>query len=208
MLTRNRQEYELISRSIGKLGMVLGFHPDFWTLAGLSLSIVAALLIAFNRLGWALLVLSLSAFSDIMDGATARERGTASPFGGVLDHVVDRYAELFVAGGIMLSGLVAPIWVLFGVTGALMASYVRAKAESMTDIGSCNVGLAGRQEKSYILGAGILVEMMGIGSRALQWSLILVGIISHITAIQRLLYVKKMSARKDALLGDAQSPDR
>ncbi len=197
MLAQNRRLYEKMSQSLGRLGLALGLSPNFWTLAGLALSAVAAALLANRLLGWSLLVMVLMTLTDVLDGATARALGRITRFGGVLDHVADRYAELFVAGGVMLSGLVEPIWVLFGIAGALMASYVRGKAESMGGLPSANVGWAGRQEKAYILLAGILVEMMRLGPGALQWAFILIGIVSHVTAIQRLLYVRRMTAEAE-----------
>lgn len=190
MLVRNRQIYERMSQSLGHLGVALGLTPNFWTLMGVAVSVVAGALFALKLFWWLLASLVLMAVLDVLDGATARAGNMATPFGGVLDHVSDRYAELFVAGGIMLSGLAAPIWVFFGISGAIMASYVRAKIESMTDL-KANVGLAGRQEKTYILIAGIIVYMLGIGTGAIQWAIILVGIISHVTAVQRVLYARK-----------------
>lgn len=192
MLVRNRHIYEQISQTLGRIGVGLGLSPNFWTLASLAMSVVTGALLAFQLFWWALLAMSFIALFDVLDGATARAGNLATPFGAVLDPVVDRYAELFICVGILLSGLVAPVWVLFGFSGALMASYVRSKAESMTEL-RVNVGLAGRQEKAYILIAGILVHMLGIGSGAIQWAIILMGIISHVTAIQRMLYVQKMT---------------
>jgi phosphatidylglycerophosphate synthase len=197
MLVRNRQIYERMSQSLGQLGVSLGLTPNFWTLMGVAVSAVAGALFALKMFWWLFVALVLMAILDVLDGATARAGNMATPFGGVLDHVSDRYAELFVAGGIMLSGLAAPIWVLFGISGAIMASYVRAKIESMTDL-KANVGWAGRQEKSYILIAGIVVHMLGIGPGAIQWAIILVGIVSHATAVQRVLYARKELAARSA----------
>ncbi len=191
MLIQNRGLYEKMVHSLGRVGVAIGLSPDFWTLAGLALSVVTAALLAYRLLGWSLLAMALMALTDMMDGATARAANRITRFGGVLDHVSDRYAEIFLAGGVMLSGLVAPIWVLFGIAGALMASYVRGKAESMAGIANANVGLAGRTEKALIIVAGILIEMSRIGTGALQWAFIVMGIISHVTAVQRMLFVRR-----------------
>jgi CDP-diacylglycerol--glycerol-3-phosphate 3-phosphatidyltransferase/archaetidylinositol phosphate synthase len=194
-LASNRRLYEQMSQAVGRFGKALGLHPDVWTVVGLAAAAAAAVLFAYQKLLWVLVAMVIMAALDVLDGATARATNTARPFGTVLDHVLDRYAEIIIAAGILLSGLVAPIWVYFGATGALMASYVRAKAESATDIRHCNVGLAGRQEKALILIAGMIVEMLGIGSGGLQWAVILMGIISHITAFQRLFYTRRMTRR-------------
>ena len=191
-LANNRRLYERIGQGVGRIGVAIGLPPNAWTLIGLAVSVVTAYLFSRRLLGWALLSMVAIAITDIMDGSTARAGNLATPFGGVLDHVVDRYEELIVSAGILFSGLVPPFWVYFGAAGALMASYVRAKAESMTDIEHCNVGLAGRQEKTYILLAGIIVQMLGIGVGALGISIAIVGLVSHITAVQRVIYTYKM----------------
>lgn len=188
MLVRNRKLYEQISQSLGKLGLRLGFSPDFWTYMGLALSVFAAFLFSRGMLAWGVVSLFAIWFTDVLDGATARALNKTSPFGTVLDHVVDRFAELIIGAGLLLSGLVAPIWIYFGMTGMIMASYVRAKAEAQTDIVSVNVGLVGRSEKAAILAVGALVQSLNIGTGALQWAFILVGAVSYVTAVQRLTY--------------------
>lgn len=194
-LADNRKLYERLGESLGKIGVAIGLSPNAWTLMGLAISFVTAYLFARQLLGWGLVSMVAIAITDVMDGSTARAGNLSTPFGRVLDPVVDRYAELIVSAGLLFSGLVPPFWVYFGAVGALMASYVRGKAESMTDIEHCNVGLAGRQEKAYILIAGIVVQMLGIGVGALTIAVILVGLVSHVTAIQRLLYTRKMVDR-------------
>jgi phosphatidylglycerophosphate synthase len=192
-LKRNRRVYEQVGQTLGKVGAAIGLAPDFWTLSALALSFVAAFFVARRQLAWALVIMALMALVDMMDGSTARAQNLVTPFGGVLDHVLDRYAELIIAAGFILNGLVPPFWVYFAMAGALMASYVRGKAESMTDIESCNVGLVGRLEKALILFAGIIVYWLDIGTGALTWAFILVGVLSHITAGQRLLYTRRMT---------------
>jgi phosphatidylglycerophosphate synthase len=49
--------------------------------------------------GTALLV---SGFFDILDGAVARQTGRVTLFGGFLDSVLDRYADLAVTLGIFI----------------------------------------------------------------------------------------------------------
>jgi phosphatidylglycerophosphate synthase len=179
-----------MSEALGRIGLRLGLSPDFWTYAGIVAAGVASALLALKLLGWVLVVFFVMFVLDMMDGATARAGNLSSKFGEVLDPVADRYAELIIAGGLILSGLIQPIWVLFGISGALMASYVRAKIESTTSL-KANVGWAGRSEKTYILMAGIIVEMTGIGPGAMQWALIIMGVLSHITAVQRMAYLRR-----------------
>jgi CDP-diacylglycerol--glycerol-3-phosphate 3-phosphatidyltransferase/archaetidylinositol phosphate synthase len=148
--------------------------------------------------GVALILLMTSA--DVLDGATARAGGTSNPAGMLFDHVVDRYAEFFILLGIMLSGAATPGWSVFALFGMVMASYVRARAEASGKVASCDVGFAGRAEKITLLSIGMLLEQVFPAVGVLQWAVVAVGVLSHITALQRLLYARRV------ILGDHPRP--
>jgi phosphatidylglycerophosphate synthase len=190
ILARYRVLYERTTIPLGQLCLRLGLTPDLLTLISLALGGVAAYLIAQGAFIWGIILILAMGAADMLDGATARAGGTANPFGTVFDHVVDRYAEFLIMGGIMLSGAVAPSWAMFALVGMLMASYVRARAESTGLVASCNVGFAGRQEKLGLLMVGMLLQPFFPQLGLLQWATIVVGVLSHITAIQRLLYTR------------------
>ena len=91
---------------------------------------------------------------DVLDGHLARVTGTKSTFGALLDSTLDRYAEIAVFIGIIVFYLLGAAnsessiyWVLVSVmaiSGSLMVSYVRARAEGLGY--ECNVGLMQRPE--------------------------------------------------------------
>jgi CDP-diacylglycerol--glycerol-3-phosphate 3-phosphatidyltransferase/archaetidylinositol phosphate synthase len=168
------------------------------TLLSLLVSGVSAFAIARRAFLLGVVLILLMGFADMLDGATARAGGTAGPYGTVLDHVVDRYAEFFLLLGVMLSGVVAAGWVIFGLFGMVMASYVRARAESTGLVASCNVGFAGRQEKLALLCLGLLVQPLFPQFQLLQWTVIAIGVVSHITAVQRLLYARRIILESDS----------
>ena len=198
ILARFRQVYEQASIPMGRVCLRLGLTPDMLTYLSLALSVLAGYVIAQGELWWGVAVILLVGFADVLDGATARAGGTASEYGTVLDHVVDRYAEFFILGGVMLSGTVAIQWPLFALFGMVMASYVRARAESTKKIASCNVGFAGRQEKLGLLIIGLILQPFFPAVKLLEWAVIAVGVASHVTAVQRMAYTRQM------LLGDGQ----
>jgi phosphatidylglycerophosphate synthase len=169
------------------------------TLISLLIGGMAAVAIARGEFVAGVACIGLMGIADVLDGATARAGGTASPYGTVLDHVVDRYAEFMILLGVMLSGAVAPAWVIFALFGMVMASYVRARAESTGLVASCNVGFAGRQEKLVLLCLGLLIQPLFPWLDLLQWAVIAIGVVSHITAVQRLLYTYRV------ILGEAGS---
>jgi phosphatidylglycerophosphate synthase len=192
ILARFRQSYEEYTLPMGRLCLRLGLSADILTYISLALSVVAGYLLALSLFWWGLVVILCVGAADVLDGATARAAGTAGPYGTVLDHVTDRYAEFFILGGVMLSGAVAPIWIVFTLFGMVMASYVRARAESTGKLTSCNVGFAGRQEKLGLLMIGLLVQPITPQLPLLEWAVIAVGVASHITAFQRLHYTRRM----------------
>jgi archaetidylinositol phosphate synthase len=199
ILTRFRQLYEQVTIPLGRLCLRLGLTPDMLTLLSLTIGGLAAYMIADGAFLAGVLFILLMTAADVLDGATARAGGTANPFGTLLDHMVDRYAEFMILLGVMLSGAVAPGWAMFALFGMVMASYVRARAEASGKVPSCDVGFAGRPEKLGLLMVGMVFQEFFPQLGVLQWTVIAVGVVSHITAIQRLLYARRV------ILGDEGS---
>ena len=192
IVTRFRKLYEQAMLPAGRLCVRIGLTPDILTTLSLALGGVAAYFTARSAFLLGVLFIGLMTFADMLDGSTARAGGLASPAGMLLDHVVDRYAEFFILLGIMLSGAVAPGWAMFALFGMVMASYVRARAEATGKVASCDVGFVGRPEKVALLVLGMLFQRFLPQLRALEWAVIAVGVLSHITAIQRLLYARRI----------------
>lgn len=191
MLSRFRSTYQQIMAPLGRLSVRLGLGPDFWTIFSVVLSIVTAGLLSQKLWGWGL-ILGLGAYlTDGMDGATARARGTQTDFGTVLDHNMDRYVEFFLLGGILLSGHL-PAWIVYAASfGMVMASYVRAKAESVGGLEMSTVGWAGRAEKLILLFVGLGLEGWFNLPGAISWAVALIAIVSHVTFVQRLLHARR-----------------
>jgi phosphatidylglycerophosphate synthase len=108
-----------------------------------------------------------------------------------MDHVLDRYAEYLIIMGIVLGDYVDWTLGVFALVGMILASFTRAKAESIGGLKSCTVGIAERQEKLIILIIGSLFSIYYID--ALSYAVVLVGILSHFTVIQRLQYTWKQT---------------
>ena len=199
-LTRFRKRYEQFTIPLGHVCHRLGLTPDILTLISLCMGALSAYAVARGAFLVGVLLIGLMTAADVLDGATARAGGTSSPAGMLFDHVVDRYAEFFILLGIMLSGAATPGWTMLALFGMVMASYVRARAEASGKIASCDVGFAGRPEKIVALVIGLLLQPFFPRLRLLHWAVIVVGVFSHITAIQRLLYARRI------LLGGPEKP--
>lgn len=192
ILTRFRSDYEQVTLPLGRICLRLGLSPDALTMVSLALGGLAAYLASRGLFVWSVVVIVLMGAADALDGATARAGKLAGHAGTVLDHVVDRYAEFLILLGVMLSGAASAGWSMFALFGMIMASYVRARAEATGLIASCSVGFAGRQEKMGLLMLGMLVQSGWPSLGILQIAVIAVGILSHITAFQRLRYARRL----------------
>ncbi len=176
---------EPVGRTLGRLGL----KPNFITTSSLVVSAFAAAAYVAKAPVLGGLGLLSSVALDMLDGAVARATNTATRFGAVYDHVLDRYAEFIVLLGVGMGGFADWGWVVFCLFGMVMASFVRAKAESVGGLKSCTVGIAERQEKIVVLLIGSLLQ--SIFSIALLVCVIIVGVLSHITVVQRLHYTFK-----------------
>lgn len=198
---RKRQWYEESSLFLGKICLKMGLTPNVITAVSLVCSIVSGVYFWRAEMLWGVFWMLMAAFLDMLDGSTARAGDMGTVFGGILDHVADRYGEFFILAGITMSGAVHPGWGLFALFGMLIASYTRAAAESIGKIENCAVGMMGRLEKFILIIAGSIIEVWlptGIWPKGgwLEFALIIVGLASTITAIQRLIYAQKILGDK------------
>ncbi len=189
LLGKFRAQYEAAMQPIGKKLSKYGVRPNTVTTISLAVSFLAAYAYAMKSPTLGAVGLAAAGLIDMLDGAIARATGSASRFGAVYDHVLDRYAEFAILLGIGLGGFVEWPWVVFGLFGMVMASYTRAKAESVGGLSSCTVGVAERQEKIILLLIGSVVQPFV--SMALTGAVVVVGVLSHITVVQRLHYTLK-----------------
>lgn len=198
---RKRQWYEEASLGMGRVCLKLGFTPNVLTAISFLCAIASGIFFWQKMWAWGVLLMILTSFTDMLDGSTARAGNMGTVFGGILDHVSDRYGEFFILAGITMSGAVHPGWGLFALFGMLIASYTRATAESMGKLENCAVGIMGRTEKFILIIVGSLLEIwLPVGKWPtggwLEFALIVVGAMSFITAVQRLVYTKKVLGDK------------
>lgn len=179
--------YSAALRPTARLLQRLGVHPNVLTCLGVVVFAVAGWVTYIGRWRMALLIGLAGAFMDGLDGLVAREGGRKSRFGAVLDSVCDRLTEIVWIGWVVAyylrasSGDSLPILLGFAaITGSLMVSYVKARAEGMGIV--CNRGLMQRPERLILL-AGFQFA----GPVAMPWGLGLVAALSYLTVFQRMV---------------------
>jgi CDP-diacylglycerol--glycerol-3-phosphate 3-phosphatidyltransferase len=210
-----KDRYEAIADSIAGVLMRLKVSPNALTLLGLVLSGVAGVFYSTGSFFWGGCLVLVSGICDALDGTLARKSGKASRLGAFIDSTFDRIGEIFIflgfiwyfSGGHKIvsstdtyySEVQSPITVLFiilAVTGSLMVSYTRARAEGLGL--ECKVGLAQRPERMILLIIGSLLGgLPAVGLFLMQITLFAIAILANITAVQRILFIRKKLLEED-----------
>lgn len=170
----------------------LGLTPNVITVLSFLLAVAAAvaLYLGGSEPVWylpAAVLVALSGFLDILDGAVARETGVASPAGDFLDHTLDRYGDVVILGG-LAAGVEQYELGLIAITGVLLTAYLGTQAQAV-GLGRIYGGLLGRADimaltsATAIAAVWIRTEFFGLTLVGLL--LVLFAIVSHVTAIQR-----------------------
>lgn len=172
-------------------------NPNHLTTLGFLISIVAAIFFAKSRLQLAGFLMLLAGTFDFVDGKVARATNRVTKFGALYDSTLDRYSEVFISFGLLYhyirqallnweSGnpdlsIITAVAVSVGLGGAVMTSYVRARAEGLGL--QCRVGFMQRPERVVFLALGALLTYFH--QLTLVVAVIVVAIFSNLTAIQR-----------------------
>jgi len=200
---RFRTSVEKGVRPVGHALTRTGLSADHLTALGLVLAVPAALAIASGRLVVGLLLLIASAVPDLLDGALAKAKGTASLRGAFFDSVADRVTDALILGGIGWylqstrhgHAAMLPFAIL---ATSMLISYQRAKAESLG--WSAKGGLMERAERIILLCVGLAFSVVLV---PVLWAMLS---LTALTAIQRFIRVWRQASRPTADVPTANVP--
>lgn len=164
-------------------------NPNILTIWGVVFGFGASACIALDYLLTGGILIIISGLFDLMDGAVARTTDNVTLFGGFLDSVLDRYADLFIMFGIFVhflrhGGFFYPIVAFVAAIGTGIIPYARARAEAASLV--CNTGMLERPERLIILLAGLFFNV-------LEYAVVVLAVLTHVTVIQRIVFVKRNS---------------
>jgi CDP-diacylglycerol---glycerol-3-phosphate 3-phosphatidyltransferase len=186
-------------RPIARACVALEIPANAVSWASLALAALAGIALAGGHFGVGAVLSVLSFGGDAVDGLVAREVGTASDSGEVLDAAVDRYAEFLVLGGVALFERSRPpllLLALAAMAGGMMVSYSTAKAEALGV--APPRGAMRRQERAVylVLGAALVPAASfacntwhlqdWLASAPLVAVLTLVAAVANVSALRRL----------------------
>jgi len=160
--------------------------PDTLTVIGMLSHFFLAYLIAIGEMRWAGIAMIFLAPLDALDGALARKLGRKQGgFGAFLDSTLDRLAEIILFGGFIYyylqSGEGAMLALSYvAITGSLMVSYTRSKAESLHM--SAKVGILSRVERYVLMLFFLIIDYPGVAVGVL-------AVFTYVTVGQRMYHV-------------------
>ena len=176
-----------------KFFRAIKFTPNGITILGFLITVVSAYLVGAGWLVAGGIVFLFAGGLDLMDGALARLTGKVSPFGALLDSVVDRLSEAALFVGMAVYALredLSQDRQVFFITVLLLAlifsqavSYLRARGEGLGVF--TKAGLMTRPERVVVLGAGLIVNQI-------EWFLLAIAVVSCFTLFQRLFTIRDM----------------
>lgn len=124
----------MLTRPLVLLLTRLRVHPNILTITGFLVTLCAAWLYLSHPTWMAALVLLVAGLFDTLDGQVARERGTESKFGALLDSVVDRLSEFAVFSALLWRFREVPwqfVVMFLAMAASVMISYTRARGEGL-----------------------------------------------------------------------------
>lgn len=162
----------------------------------------------------------LNGLFDALDGKVARLSRKASLRGDFLDHVLDRYADVFIIGGIMLSPYSTAVVGLLAIVGIIFASYMGTQAQAV-GLSRKYTGMLGRADRLVLLIITPLIQYLLVvnypgyfkldltisdmthGFTVTELVLLYFAIAGHITAVQR-AYLTWVELKKQEGMGKCQ----
>jgi len=175
----------------------LRIGPNVLSVMALMAGLMAGILFILELPLWAGIAIFVCGTLDVLDGKVAVNTNKKSLFGAIFDSSLDRYSEFFIYLGIAYHFRDHwALWVVFfTLMGSGMVSYTRARAEGLGF--ECRVGIMQRAERIAFLALGaILGSILKVFEPLMISVLVIIAVVSHFTAAQRILHVKKLEKQK------------
>jgi CDP-L-myo-inositol myo-inositolphosphotransferase len=184
----NRKMSEPMARLLAKTKITP--NQATWAALGIALLSFASFVLGHNIIAG--LLVQLSSIVDGIDGSLARLKGMTSEFGGFLDSVLDRYADILIVLGLILWSLshetYSGIWLagFLAITGIICVSYTRARIgpshRHLFDKGLKS--LASRDIRLFLIMIGAIIGQA-------YFILIVIAVLTNVVVFYRLIYMHR-----------------
>lgn len=191
----NRKVSEPMARLLARTRLTP--NQTSWGAFGIAFLSFVSFIFGQNIIGG--LLAQLSSIVDGVDGSLARLKGMSSAFGGFLDSVLDRYADILIVLGLTLWSLshetYPGIWLVgfLAIAGTICVSYTRARIgpdhRHIFDNGLKS--LASRDIRLFLIMLG------GLTGQA-YFCLIGLAILTNLVVFYRLIYMHRYLGQENA----------
>ncbi|MFC1932019.1 CDP-alcohol phosphatidyltransferase family protein [Chloroflexota bacterium] len=190
----NRKASEPMARLLRKTRVT----PNQMTWAAFGIAVLSFISFIFGQNIIAGLLAQLSSIVDGIDGSLARLKDMTSTFGGFLDSMLDRYADILIVLGLTLWSLSHEtyplVWLagFLAIAGTICISYTRAcigpNHRHLFDKGLKS--LASRDIRLFLI-------MLGAVTGQAYFCLIIIAVLTNLVVFYRLIYIYRYLGQKD-----------
>ena len=190
----NRKISEPMARLLAKTKVTP--NQMTWSAFGIALLSCVSFILGHNIIAG--ILVQLSSIVDGVDGSLARLKGMTSEFGGFLDSVLDRYADILIVLGLTLWSLshepYSGIWLagMLAITGIICISYTRARISPnhrhLFDKGFKS--LASRDIRLFLIMLGAVIGQA-------YFCLIVIAVLTNAVVFYRLIYMYRYLGQED-----------
>ena len=188
-----------ISEPIARLLTKTKITPNQVSWAAFGVALLSFISFIFGQNIVAGLLAQLSSIVDGIDGSLARLKGMTSTFGGFLDAILDRYADILIVLGLTLWSLsnetYPGIWLVgfLAAAGTGCISYTRARIDAehrhLFDKGLQS--LASRDMRLFLIMLGAIIGQA-------YFCLIVIAALTNLLVFYRLAYTYRYLRRKSS----------
>jgi len=167
-----------------------------WAAFGIAILSFASFVLGHNIIAG--LLAQLSSIVDGIDGGLARLKGMTSEFGGFLDSLLDRYADILIVLGLTLWSVshetYPGIWLagFLAIAGTISISYSRARLSEnhrhLFDKGFKS--LASRDIRLFLIMLGAVIGQA-------YFCLIAIAVLTNMVVLYRLIYMYRYLGQRD-----------
>ncbi len=192
---RVRIRFKVLLDTIGTFLNNLGLMPNTITIFGLVGNTIGAVFLSQGQMTIGGIIILAMGPVDALDGTMARLRGMEGKFGAFVDSVTDRYSELVIFGGLLyyyvsLGNVLASMLVFLATAGSVLVSYIRSRGQSLD--WDTKVGILTRMERYLVLAPTLIFNIPIVG----LW---IIAIFANVTAIQRIIDIRRQAYQDDEL---------
>ncbi|HHC19443.1 MAG TPA: CDP-alcohol phosphatidyltransferase family protein [Euryarchaeota archaeon] len=185
----------------------LRFSPNTISVFAFLVAVIAGLLFSLDYITFGGILVLLNGFLDALDGCVARINNKSSKLGDLIDHTLDRIADVAMMLGLTFSSFLNDRIGFIGALVVLLVSYMGTQAQAL-GVGRVYAGIIGRADRVLLLGVFSIVQGV-LGHRAIIYDLTIIDLLivyfivaGIVTVIQRFRIAYK------ALLNEERKKDQ